>query len=69
MKNAKIPYYDKIPKDSNFYKFILSKLLSTKLVAETKEKVREEKACLKDIKENILKPTLEFSEIQRNALN
>ncbi|MFO0118273.1 MAG: hypothetical protein ACK521_11900 [bacterium] len=69
MKNAKIPYYDKLPKNSTFYKFIISKLLTTKLVDETKDKAREEKASLKDIKENILKPTLEYAEIQRNALN
>ena len=69
MKNAKIPYYDKIPKDSNFYKFIISKLTTTKLVAEARDKAREEKASLKDVNDKILKPTLEFAEIQRHALN
>jgi len=63
MKNAKIPYYDKIPKDSNFYKFIINKLLTTKLVTETRDKAREEKASLKDVNDKILKPTLEFAEI------
>jgi hypothetical protein len=63
MKNAKIPYYDKIPKDSNFYKFIINKLLTTKLVTETRDKAREEKASLKDVNDKILNPTLEFAEI------
>lgn len=63
MKNAKIPYYDKIPKDSNFYKFIINKLITTKILTETRDKAREEKASLKDVNDKILKPTLEFAEI------
>ena len=68
LRNAKIPVHEKMPKKSNFTKFIITKLVTDKLNKETMDKLNEEKAYLKDVNDKILRPTIEYGEIQRNAL-
>jgi hypothetical protein len=68
IKDVKTPLQEKMPSSSNFTKLFISKLLTSKIVREAMERANDDKAHMKDVNEKIIKPTIEFAEIQRNAL-
>jgi len=46
IKDAKIPFYEKLPKDSAFYKHYMSVLQQTRLKDATAKKVLEDRTML-----------------------
>ena len=46
IKDSKIPFYEKLPKDSTFYKHYMSVLYQTRLHDATSKKVLEDRAML-----------------------
>lgn len=46
IKDGKIPFYEKLPKDSAFYKHYMSVLYQSRLKEATSKKVQEDRAML-----------------------
>ena len=57
IKDSKIPFYEKLPKDSAFYKHYMSVLYQTRLHDATSKKVLEDRAMLVNAAAAIPEPT------------
>ena len=56
IKDSKIPFYEKLPKDSNFYKHYMSVLYQTRLHDATSKKVLEDRTMLVNAAATIPEP-------------
>lgn len=69
IKDSKIPYYEKLPKESLFYKHIVATIASKSLHKQVGQKAIEDAYLLQEVNDRILKPVAEFAEIQRRAID
>jgi hypothetical protein len=69
IKDSKIPFYEKLPKDSLFYKHIIASMASKSLNKQVGQKASDDAALLQEVNNRILKPDVNFSEIQRRAID
>jgi hypothetical protein len=53
LREEKIPFYEKLPKDSVFYKHYISNLFTGKIYQTTVETAKNEENLLKEVGENI----------------
>lgn len=67
IKDFKTPIQEKLPTMSNFTKLFISRL-KLKRIRDAVDEAKNEHPQIKDVNETILKPTIEFAEIQRHAL-
>lgn len=66
VRDDKIPFYDKLPKESNFYKHYVSNLASTKFGQATVETVKNEENMLREVGESIQKVVADQKEAIRH---
>ena len=69
IKESKIPFYEKLPKDSLFYKHHIASMASKSLKKEAGQKAIDDAQLLQEVNDRILKPVAEFGEIQRKAID
>jgi hypothetical protein len=69
IKESKIPFYEKLPKDSLFYKHHIASMASKSLKKEAGQKAIDDAHLLQEVNDRILKPVAEFGEIQRKAID
>jgi hypothetical protein len=65
IKDGKIPFYEKLPKDSAFYKHYMSVLQQSRLQEVCSKKVMEDRQVFKHAAETIASTPMPFSKLMK----